>query len=208
MDAYHRYWSCPQLSRHPDEIVGRTQWMRRLFDVRHADLACLWGRAILPGCLMPEPHRDSVEDVRPISTPKFSEAVARGRAVYTDGSGGPRPVPTSSRRVGSAAATIRVSTNEHKLLVDNVGVLISATPGRAIVPRAELWAAISAAKVAPANGRLTLCIYAAYVRTVTSTQAGPRLRNSITSFRLPPELEPQTSSDHLNLPNLLNTFVA
>ncbi len=161
--AYHRYWSCPKLLEHTDEHVRKTQWMTALFGREHAGLECLWGRGILPACVGVGSAALQAEDIVPACTPAFHEIAARRAAMYTDGSGGPRWVPHSAKRVGSAAGTVQVSTERGQLRVSDVGILIAPAPGKPTVPRSEVWAAILAAQVAPVGSCLELGIDAAYV---------------------------------------------
>ncbi len=161
--AYHRYWSCPRLQEHPDEAVRKTQWMTKLFHERHAGLQCLWGRGLLPACLVNESAQLNVDSIEPIATPGFDGLVAKLGKAYTDGSGGDRWIPQASKRAGSAAVTLRVHTVRGEIYVENVGLLIAPVPGKPTVPRAELWAAILAARSAPQGGSVALQIDAAYV---------------------------------------------
>ena len=72
---YHRYWSCPALTKHSDEAIRSTQWMRRLFDQQHAKYECWWGRAILPADFAPTPHRKAADDFTTTSTPDLTKRV-------------------------------------------------------------------------------------------------------------------------------------
>ena len=146
--------------------------MRKLFDERYAHLECWWGRAILPAGLSAEPQRKTVDDVSTITTPGFAELMTTLRNAYTDGSGGPQWVPKSIKSMGSAVATLSLSNSPDKLTVRDVGISISAVPGRQTVPRAELWAAIMAAHAASTGQQIVLRIDAAYV--VKGLQGGHR----------------------------------
>ncbi len=161
--AYHRYWSCPELGSITDEAVSRTQWMRSLFDSEYVDLQCLWGRGILPAKLLANMTRGTSDSIQAVATPGFQELVKEHCEAYTDGSGGPRWVPASAQVVGSAVATLKVRVEQNEVCVADVGVLIATAPGRPTVPRAELWAAILAAREAPENGDIKLYVDAAYV---------------------------------------------
>ena len=172
VSTYHRYWSCPALDKRTEEAVRSTQWMRKLFDKRYAHLECWWGRAILPAGLSAEPQRKTVDDVSTITTPGFAELMTTLRNAYTDGSGGPQWVPKSIKSMGSAVATLSLSNSPDKLTVRDVGISISAVPGRQTVPRAELWAAIMAAHAASIGQQIVLRIDAAYV--VKGLQGGHR----------------------------------
>ena len=164
VDAYHRYWACPGLAEHADESVSSTQWMRRLFDERYARFECLWGRGILPAALIGEMEHYAADNVHMVSSPAFLDLVAKRAEAFTDGSGGPRWVPTLAKQTGSAVATVGVrSTGATAVAVEDVGLQISRTPGRPAVPRAELWAAILAARAATAGQRITIQVDAAYV---------------------------------------------
>ncbi len=161
--AYHRYWSCPRLGSHADEAVRATQWMRRLFDTEYQRFECLWGRAILPASLVAQDPQLQPHDIEASSTPAFESSLGRQLQAYTDGSGGPRWVPKPASRVGSAVATVQVDTANEGLCITDVGLQIAPAPGRATVPRAELWAAILAVRGAPPGSTVALRIDAAYV---------------------------------------------
>ena len=176
---FHRYWSCPCLRNHADEVVQETQWMERLFRERHSNWECLWGRAILPSCLVGAAPPLSPEEAEPTRTPGFVDTFRRRKAGFTDGSGGPRWVPHASKRVGSAVATVRVRTAENRVCVDEVGIVAAPAPGRATVPRAELWAAIMAAREAPHGSAVTLGIDASYVIKGMASQFESRLLHGL-----------------------------
>ena len=69
-------------------------------------------------------------------TPGFAELMTTLRNAYTDGSGGPQWFPKSIKSMGSAVATLSLSNSPDKLTVRDVGISISAVPGRQTVPRA------------------------------------------------------------------------
>ena len=176
LTPYHWYWSCPKLAAHSEEVVHKTQWMRRLFDAQYAHLHCLWGRAIVPAELLSRCSRAQADDIEPLRTPGFDAAAADAQ-LYSDGSGGPRWVPTSTRCAGSAVATVELRTVGPDIVVSNVGILVAQAPGRPTVPRAELWAAILAARTQPPGGTLRLRSDAAYVvRGLQQASAVERLQ--------------------------------
>ena len=160
---YHRYWSCPQLSNHPSEKVRGTQWMRKFFDAEFNGLECLWGRGIIPACLIPQSRALSAEDIQTRATPGFNEHIEKTQEAFTDRSGGPKWVPTRAGAVGSAVATLTVLESDSEMRVEDVGIKILTAPGRSTVPRAELWAAILPAKASPISDTIKLQVDAAYV---------------------------------------------
>lgn len=78
-------------------------------------------------------------------------------------SGGPRWVPKEAKRVGSAAATLRLQVTDDQVHITDVGLVVAPAPGNPTVPRAELWAAVLSARAAPHGSSITLRVDATYV---------------------------------------------
>ena len=163
--AYHRYWSCPALHEHPDEAVTGTQWLSKFFGADLSHLECLWGRGILPSQLSVAAKALTPDSIESRATPGFHDQLGSQGRAFTDGSGGPRWVPAAARQTGSAVATLSVRRSHQRESVEGIGLLVAPSPGKPTVPRAELWAAIMAARATPMHGTLSLRIDASYVVT-------------------------------------------
>ncbi len=167
--AWHRYWGCHLLDEIVDKsggtIVSDTQWLAKEFDGSLGKYQCLWGRAILPGCLVdpgPEVTAERAAEGMCFSS-LFQDLVKDGAAVYSDGSGGPRRAPRGFPVAGSGLAVLKWDQDEAGRRLQDLAVAAGPVPGRQTVPRAELWSACTVGERVPRDVPVRLLADASYV---------------------------------------------
>ena len=92
-------------------------------------------------------HRSTkfIDDIQSFKTDNFEQLMSTSHMSATDGSGGPEWVPRDIRKVGAAAATIKMHENEGEpIKVLDIAFVASEVPGEQTVPRAELFGDIMA----------------------------------------------------------------
>ncbi len=167
--AWHRYWGCSLLDEVVDKsggtIVSDTQWLAKEFDGDLGKYQCLWGRAILPGCLVdpgPEITAERASESMFVSS-LFQDLVKEGEAIYSDGSGGPRYAPRGFPVAGSGLAVLKWNELEVGMNLEGLAVAAGPVPGRQTVPRAELWSACAVGELVPSDVPVRLLADASYV---------------------------------------------
>ena len=113
---------------------------------------CKWYRAILPGSLLSSTTGwVQEEECQPWADENFLQVLRTpGAQAGTDGTGG-KAKAIRHKKAASGAAVFVPETGE-------LAQMYAATPGKQTVPRAELWAAILAARADPQGSRLVLKI--------------------------------------------------
>ena len=139
----HRYFLCPDNSstemRDAEPAIARTNWIASQFSGSTARPLeqCLWGRGIVPADKCTNLRTEALDTQ--LQFGKFVEAATTSRTIYTDGSGGPRWVNSSLRKVGAGAASIdlQMADGQHSFHLRSMGLLFSSVPAKQSVPRAE-----------------------------------------------------------------------
>ena len=81
----HRLWSCPQLERHEDERVSKTNWMKSRFSEELDWAQCMWDRAIGPCSLARFKHHFEPESPNVVASHNFKDGITHADAWGTVG---------------------------------------------------------------------------------------------------------------------------
>ena len=182
----HRFWQCRALDGFADPAVTSTNYLASRAVEEAETYACMWLRGILPGEQVDFGARQvKAGEVQYYETARqysWEAAASSGEiVVYTDGAGAPKWTARALGRVGAGGVAVdcrkvRGTTGEPPTL-PWVG-FCSGVPGAQTVPRAELWAATTALRIAKSHGarRVRIVSDAAYVTGGAARRGGERLR--------------------------------
>jgi hypothetical protein len=161
-NRWHSLWDCPANLSIKDAFIGSSNWLIAKAKEGWSAAPCLWARGITPEHWFTRPEV-SILSAKSWESANFKAVLDKSGKGYSDGSGGPKDIPTSVKMVSFGAVSVSFEANDTAFAINEVGCIGGQVPGRQTVPRAELWGGIQVLARASSSTNISLGIDASYV---------------------------------------------